>query len=86
MPVVHAMLRDFEFAVEYLNVAHPDAIEKSRVLVDRTGDIRRWLDLTGIPPTQEEMDEASREMLDSKSREIAEDLEEQDAAPRLMNE
>jgi hypothetical protein len=62
MPIVHALLRDFEFAAEYLKIAHPDAIEKSKVLVDRTADIGRWLDLTGTPPTREEMDEASREL------------------------
>jgi hypothetical protein len=63
LPIMHALLRDFEFAVEYSNIRHPDAIEKSKVLIDRTAEIERWLELTGTAPTQEEMDAASREML-----------------------
>jgi hypothetical protein len=65
LPIVHALLRDFEFAVAYLNVPHPDAIEKSKVLVERTANIKRWLTLVGAPPTQEEMDGATRAMLAS---------------------
>jgi hypothetical protein len=65
-PIMHALLRDFEFAAEYFSIAHPDAIEKAKVLVDRTTDLKRWLDLTGTAPTQEEMDEASDKMLRAK--------------------
>ncbi len=62
-PIMHALLRDFEFAAKYLKIAHPDAIERGRVLIDRIADINLWLQLTGTPPTQEEMDTASRQML-----------------------
>lgn len=58
----HALLRDFEFINKFDEMKTPHAIATSRAMIDRMENFDRWLEVTGTKITDEEIEEAERQM------------------------
>ena len=58
--ISYAILRDFEYIQQFLGMKNTLAVATARALIDRFDDFDRWLEITGTPITDEEIETAER--------------------------